>query len=66
MFGFDNIIFYDNDNNENYCEFSHQRQLVILHRNLSDSKSSMVSKTLLSILAARITMPQSGWFQFFF
>ena len=31
--------------------FSHQIQLMVFHRGLSDSKSSKVSKTLLSILA---------------
>ena len=31
--------------------FSHQRQLMVFHWNLSDSKSLQVSRTLLSILA---------------
>ena len=32
-------------------EFSHQRQLMVFHWRLSDSKSPQVSRTLLSILA---------------
>ena len=30
--------------------FSHQRKLVVFHRRLSDSKSPLISRTLLSIL----------------
>ena len=32
--------------------FSHQRQLMVFHRSLSDRKSTQVSRTLLSILAS--------------
>ena len=32
-------------------EFSHQRKLMVFHWRLSDSKSSQVSRTLLSMLA---------------
>ena len=39
------LLFYS------FEKFSHQRQLMVFHRSLSDSKSPQVSRALLSILA---------------
>ena len=41
----------NNNNNYYYYSFSHQRELMVFHWRLSDSRSPQVSRTLLSILA---------------